>query len=111
MPTAVVGQQNTLTKTWTVVGTTGTLVIAGETAWDWGLTDLVRIQDTTTSTVYGLSPGATFSNTIPAGTGIPTYTWTLVNLPVGTASGDTILVYLNVSYQQLNVLLLQYQKA
>lgn len=109
MASLIVTKQNNLTQTWTVSGTTGTLVLGGETAWDWSLCDLQRIEDTTTGTVFGLSAGATISNTFTAG--LPTFTYTLPNLPAGTASGDTVLVYMNVTLQQLNIALLQYQKA
>lgn len=109
MPQIVVAKQNTIAQTWAVAGTTGTLVLSGETAWDWSLTDLLRIEDTTTSTSFGLNAGATL--TMAYVSGLPVWTWTLPNLPAGTATGDTVLVYMNVTYDQLNIALLQYQKA
>lgn len=109
MAEIIVASQNNITKTFTVVGIVGTLVLGGEVLWDWGMNDLIRIKDTTTGTTFGLSAGATFSNTFASG--LPTYTWVLPNLPAGTASGDTILVYMNVTEPQASLSLLQYQKA
>jgi len=113
MSSIIAGKQNTLTQTFTVATVSGvltaTLVIGGETAFDFGFTDLIRIKDTTTNTTFGLSAGTTFSNTFASG--LPTFTWVLPNVPTGTASDDTILVYLNVTEPQADTLLLQYQKA
>lgn len=107
--TIVVGQQNTLTYTFTVVAGVATLVITGETAWDLGFTDIVRITNTTHAGTFYLDPSSTFSNTFVSG--LPTYTWTFSNYPTGSATSDTLLIYLNVNPQQAEVALLQYQKA
>lgn len=109
MAELIVASQNNITKTFTVVGSTATLVLGGETAWDWGMNDLLRINDTTTGTTFGLTAGTTFSNTFASG--LPTFTWIIPNVPAGTASGDTVLIYMNVTYPQIEVTLLQYQKA
>lgn len=110
MAQIIVGKQNTLTQTFTVAAGTATLVISGETAFDLGKTDLLRIVDTTNANAtFGLNAGTTFSNTFV--NGIPTYTWVIPNVPAGTVSADTVLVYLNMTYPQIEILLLQYQKA
>lgn len=109
MAQLVVGSQNTLAYTWNVTAGVGTLVITGETAWDLQLTDILRIFNTTHTGQFGISATTTFSNTFVSG--LPTWTWVFTNLPAGTVSGDTLLIYLNVTLEQLNIALLQYQKA
>lgn len=113
MPTTIVGKQNDLTSSWnvsTVAGIlVGTLVISNNIYFDMGLTDIVRIEDTTASAVFGINATTTFSNGFT--NGLPTYTWVISGLPAGVASGDTLLIYINVTPDQLTNLLLQYQKA
>lgn len=99
----VVGQQNTLTYTWTVVAGVGTLVITNLTFFDLGLTDILRIFNTTHAGEFGISATTTFSNTFV--NGVPTWTWVFTNLPAGTISGDTLLIYLSI--QQPDEVLLQ----
>jgi hypothetical protein len=111
--TIIVSQQNTLTQTWTVATVggvlTGTLVISNNVLYDMKLTDIVRIADTTTGITFGINATTTFSNTFVSGK--PTYTWVIGNVPAGTVSVDTVLVYIDVQPNQLLALQLQYQKA
>jgi len=109
MAQLIVGAQNTLTYTWTVDTGVGTLVVTGETAWDLHREDILRIFNTTHAGEFGISATTTFSNTFASG--LPTWTWVFTNLPAGTVSGDTLLIYLNVTEQQLLIALMQYQKA
>lgn len=109
MAQLIVSAQNTLTYTWNVAAGVGTLVITGETAWDLQEDDILRIFNTTHTGEFGISATTTFSNTFVSG--LPTWTWVFTNLPAGTVSGDTLLIYLNVTEQQLAIALLQYQKA
>lgn len=109
MAEIIVAKQNTLAYTWNVAAGVGTLVISGLDTWDLGLTDIVRIFNTTHTGEFGLSVTTTFSNTFAAG--LKTYTWVFTNLPAGTVSGDTLLIYLNATPEQIVILLLQYQKA
>lgn len=109
MAQLIVGSQNTLAYTWNVAAGVGTLVITGETAWDFQQDDILRIFNTTHAGEFGISATTTFSNAFV--NGLPTWTWVFSNLPAGTVSGDTLLIYLLVSYDQLKVALLQYQKA
>ncbi len=107
--TIIVGLNNDFTQSWDVTAGVGTLVISNNTYFDLGLTDIVRIEDTTTGLPFGISATTTFSNTFASGK--PTYTWTFGTLPAGTATGDTLLVYLNVNPEQAELMILQYQKA
>lgn len=106
--TTIVAKQNNLTQTWTVAAGIATLVISGNIFFDMYLESIVRIYDVTTSTFLPFGPNTTFSNTFVAG--LPTYTW-VTTVPTGTVSGDTILVYIDVTSNQLTALQLQYQKA
>lgn len=107
--TTIVGQQNVLSYTWSVTTGTGTLVISNNTYFDLGLTDIVRIANTTHAAIFTITPGTTFSNTFVSGK--PTYTWVIPNVPATTVTDDTLLIYINVTPPQLTNLLLQYQKA
>lgn len=109
MASIIVGKQNTLAYTLTVAAGTATIVISGESDWDLGLTDIQRIVNTTHAATFGLTPGTTFSNTFVAG--LPTYTWVIPNVPSGTVTNDVLLIYLNATYPQIDISLLQYQKA
>jgi hypothetical protein len=109
MAEIIIGKQNTIAYTWTVVASVGTLVVSGLDTWDLGLTDIVRVFNITHTGEFKLDPTTTFSNTFVAG--LKTYTWTFSQLPAGTVSGDTLLIYLNVTEQQALILLMQYQKA
>jgi len=104
--TAVIGKQNILSYTWAIAAGVGTLTISGNNAFDLGLTDIVRVEDTTQSTTFGLSATTTFTSSKSAG--IPTYIWTFTNLPAGTLQTDTLLVYINVNPQQASYLVNQY---
>jgi hypothetical protein len=105
----IVGKQNNLAYTFTVTGSNGVLVISGETEWDLGFTDIVRIVNTTHASTFGLSATTTFTNAFVSG--LPTFTWSFTNLPAGSATADVLLIYLNVTEQQASISLLQYQKA
>ena len=105
----IVTKQNLFTQSWSVTAGVGTITISAVNLWDLGITSLVRIEDVTQSTVFGISGTTTFSQTFTAG--LPTYTWVFTNLPAGTVTGDTILVYLDVSPIQAELSLLGYQKA
>lgn len=109
MSEIIVSKQNNITYTWNVAAGVGTLVLSGLDAWDLGLTDIVRIFNTTHTGEFLPSATTTFSNTFVAG--LKTYTWIFSNLPVDTVSGDTLLIYLEATLQQIGILLLQYQKA
>jgi|GEM_PF-4033060 hypothetical protein len=109
MAEIIVAKQNNLTYTWNVAAGVGTLVVSGLDTWDLGLTDIVRIFNSTHTGEFTLGQGVTFANAFVAG--LKTYTWTFINLPAGTVSGDTLLIYLNATEQQVSILLLQYQKA
>ena len=105
----IVAKQNTIAYSWTVTTGVGTLVISGLDTYDLKLTDIIRIENTTHAGSFGISATTTFSNTKT--NGLNTYTWVFTNLPAGTVSGDTLLIYLSVTEQQAELLLLQYQKA
>lgn len=105
----LVGVQNTLAYTFTVTSGVGTLVISGETAWEIQQNDIARIFNTTHAGEFFLSSTTTFSNTFVSG--LPTYNWVFSNLPSGSATSDTLLIYLNANPEQVMVSLLQYQKA
>lgn len=109
MPQIIIGKQNTLAYTITVAANVATLVVSGETAWDLGFTDILRIENTTHAGVFYLDPESTFSQTFTAG--LPVYTWTFTQYPATTVTSDTLLVYLSVNPEQLDASLLQYQKA
>lgn len=110
----IVGKQNTLAYTFTVATVsgvlTGTLVVSGEQEWDIGMNDLNRAIDTTNSNAkIVLTPNSTFSFALAAG--LKTWTWVIPNVPAGSSTSDTLLVYLNINPQQAQIALLQYQKA
>jgi len=106
----IIGKQNTLSYVFTVSGSTGTIVVSGEQEWDLGMYDINRVYDTTNGNAkFGVSSTTTFSFAYSAG--LKTWTWSFTNLPVGSTTGDTLLIYLNVNPQQANIALLQYQKA
>lgn len=109
MASLIVGKQNTIAYTFTVSGATAALTLTGETAWDWQENDIQRIYNTTTPSTFGISDTTSFTQAFVAG--LPTFTWTFSNLPAGTATADVLLIYMNVTYIQLNIALLQYQKA
>lgn len=109
MPQLIIGKQNNLAYTITVAANVATLVVSGETAWDLGKTDILRIVNTTHAGTFYLDPGSTFTQTFTAG--LPVYTYTFTQYPATTVTGDTLLVYLLVNPQQLEESLLQYQKA
>ena len=113
MDSIIIGNQNNLTQSWTVATVsgvlTGTLVVSGLKNWDLTMGHLLRIKDTTTGTTIYMTPGTTFSTGFTAG--LPTFTWVIPNVPADTASGDTVLVYLMATEPQIQILLLQYQKA
>lgn len=104
--TAIVGKQNILSYTWAIAAGVGTLTVLGNNAFDLGLTDLVRIEDTTQSSTFGISATTTFAQS--KASGVPTYVWTLTNLPAETLQTDTLLVYLNVNPEQAQYLVSQY---
>lgn len=104
----IVGTQNTLTYTWTVTTGVGTLVISGCSAFDLVTNSVVRIFNTTHTGEILPSQGMTFTNAFVAG--LKTFTWTFTNLPAGTVSGDTLLIYLAVDGEQIQVLQMYYQK-
>lgn len=109
MPQIIISKQNTLAYTITVAAGVAILVVSGETAWDLGFTDIVRIVNTTHAGTFYLDPTSTFTQTFTAG--LPVYTYTFTQYPATTVTSDTLLVYLNVNPQQLAASLLQYQKA
>lgn len=104
MAEIVVGKQNVFTYTWAVAAGVGTLTVLGNSLYDLGKTDLIRVEDTTQNTTFGVSATTTFAQTKTAG--IPSYVWTFTNLPAGTVTADILLVYLNTSLPlaQLDVL-------
>lgn len=108
MSEVIISKQNTITYTWTVATGIGTLVVSGLDTWDLKITDIARIFNTTHTGEFGISATTTFSNAFASG--LKTYTWVFTNLPAGTVSGDTLLIYLTVTEQQASILLLQYQK-
>ena len=105
----IIGQQNDITYSWTVSAGVGTLVVSNLIYWDLKLTDILRIFNTTHAGEFGLSATTTFTNGFTSG--LPNWTWTFTNLPAGTVSGDTLLIYLDVTPEQIELLILQYQKA
>lgn len=109
MPQVIVNKQNDLTQTWAVATGVGTLTISNNMYFDMKLTDILRIEDTTQGTVFGISATTTFASSFVSG--LPVFVWTFTNLPAGTVTGDTLLVYISVQPDQLNAMLLQYQKA
>lgn len=94
----ILGELNDYTKTWDVTDGVGTLVVSNVIGFDMALTSINRIEDTTTGETFGISSTTEFEETRVSGK--PVYTWTFTNLPALTATSDTLLVYLNVSYQQ-----------
>lgn len=102
----IVGRQNVLTSDFTVVGTQGTLAIKNNNGWDLGITDIIRIENTTRSNEFKIASTTTFSQAFVAG--LPVYTWVFQNLPALTASGDTLLIYLNATLPQANFLVDEY---
>lgn len=106
---AIVGKQNNITSSWTVVAGVGTLVLSNCIFFDLEPNSIIRINDTTQATSFGLSATTTYSNTFT--NGLPTFTWVFNNLPAGTVSGDTLLIYLDLTPQQILLLIMQYQKA
>lgn len=107
--TTIVGKENDLSQTWAVAAGVGTLTISNNIYFDMKMTDITRIEDTTQGTAFGISATTTFASSFVSG--LPVYVWTFTNLPAGTVTGDTLLVYIDIQPNQLNALLLQYQKA
>jgi len=103
----IVGKQNTLTYSFAVSGSTGTLTISGEQEWDLGITDLNRVIDTTNSNAqFKLSSTTTFSFTVV--NGLFQWTWNFTNLPNGTSQSDQLIIYISVTPPQAILALQQY---
>ncbi len=105
MAEIIVGVDNPLSYTFTVTTGVATLVISGLVGSDLGLTSIDRIYNTTRSAFFYLDPTTVFSNTFASG--LPTFSWTFTQYPAASTTGDTLLIYLNMSQPLADNLLLQ----
>lgn len=94
----ILGELNLYSNTWDVTAGVGTLVVSNIIGFDMSITNISRIENTTLGESFTIDPLTTFEQSIVSGK--PVYTWVFNNLPESSATGDTLVIYLNVSPQQ-----------
>lgn len=97
-----VGVTNNLTATFNA--TAKTLAIAGCTAFDLTVADMVYVWNTTRSAAFSLT-NVTMARTWSSGQ--PLFTYTFGTVPTSSADGDTLVIYLQVPTEFMNFLVLQ----
>jgi hypothetical protein len=100
----IIGKQNVYTAT--LAG--NVLTISNVTGFDLSENSLLRVVDNTLGKTFGIDATTTFSQSFDAN-GLPSYSWTFGNPPVGIANTDTLVVYLTVNYENAMYSLVQYQ--
>lgn len=99
------GHNNIYTSVFTVTGSVATLAISGVQGFDLTTNNLDSVWDVTQSVFFNCKR-VTVAYAYVAG--LPVFTYTFFSVPAGVASGDTLVITIDVPDEYATIPLLQY---